>query len=749
MNSRFKFPRRVRIHGGECGAVARALHHKAKISSPAVEKNVFFTTFERKLMSKVIFKRISLAVISALTFGMLSSVSAPVANAADETFTLSASSASVVVGESATVTATLTFVSDSINGLTAAAAPDSRIVVMAGTSAGGSIFSNRGADSANVTSEPHAQKTITLASGGVNVDSTTATAASTLTRIVTNITFYQVATPGTYVYTFSTTTAPTGLTAGGLTQRGPTQKTATFTLTVTAPASSKTTSKFWMNRPAEYNAAVRTDLVRPRAIAADSTTPVSAGTVSTPSAAYVLWTDIRNSSDTATVYPAGTATPVRDSVTITISGPGLLAGHTLGTVGTRAKQVSVSELDTVIVYSDGTAGTATISAYLGTTISSATLISTKSLTFHGKATSFTVDSTDAVNAGSNVAYTGASDSVTAGTAIVRFVAKDSAGNSVASAALNTDPGEGAFYAISSDTSVIAAGSSTTARRSPALACTYSTADAEWQCSGNVYDSGTVTLTIVDSRAVTANGSNYLSTVSAPTSSTAFSVTFAGAGYTGTAALNKATYTRGEAALLTLTCKDTNGRNVANGTSTTCFTNVSWGSNAATMTADTSSRAAGGTFTDLATYVDGSGSTYKSSYVNGSDTAMVYMPYAAGTYSLKGRTAGATTDSVLLTFTVVDPAETAAAAAQSAADAATDAANEAIDAANAATDAANLAAEAADAATVAAEEARDAADAATAAVEELATQVATLMAALKAQITTLANTVAKIAKKVKA
>jgi hypothetical protein len=96
---------------------------------------------------------------------------------------------------------------------------------------------------------------------------------------------------------------------------------------------------------------------------------------------------------------------------------------------------------------------------------------------------------------------------------------------------------------------------------------------------------------------------------------------------------------------------------------------------------------------------------------------------------------------------VDVAVTNAAA--DAANAASDAAAEAIDAANAATDAANLAAEAADAATVAAEEARDAADAATAAVEELATQVATLMAALKAQITTLANTVAKIAKKVKA
>ena len=75
--------------------------------------------------------------------------------------------------------------------------------------------------------------------------------------------------------------------------------------------------------------------------------------------------------------------------------------------------------------------------------------------------------------------------------------------------------------------------------------------------------------------------------------------------------------------------------------------------------------------------------------------------------------------------------------------------EASESATAATDAANLAAEAADAATVAAEEARDAADAATAAIEELATQVSTLFATLRAQITTLGNTVAKIAKKVKA
>jgi hypothetical protein len=134
--------------------------------------------------------------------------------------------------------------------------------------------------------------------------------------------------------------------------------------------------------------------------------------------------------------------------------------------------------------------------------------------------------------------------------------------------------------------------------------------------------------------------------------------------------------------------------------------------------------------------------------------------AAGTGTLKLEiTAGDASTSATMGNGAARPAKVASvstavtisgsSAAVTAAEAASDAAAEAIDAANAATDAANLAAEAADAATVAAEEARDAADAATAAVEELATQVATLMAALKAQITTLANTVAKIAKKVKA
>jgi len=152
-----------------------------------------------------------------------------------------------------------------------------------------------------------------------------------------------------------------------------------------------------------------------------------------------------------------------------------------------------------------------------------------------------------------------------------------------------------------------------------------------------------------------------------------------------------------------------------------------------------------------TYGSGQTSAPKGYLYNSSSATTLatyaFTAYTAGTATTAEEGVGASFDaagvaSASVSVTGVNTAEIAA-------NAASDAAAEAIDAANAATDAANLAAEAADAATVAAEEARDAADAATAAVEELATQVATLMAALKAQITTLANTVAKIAKKVKA
>jgi len=574
----------------------------------------------------------------------------------------------------------------------------------------------------------------------------------------------------------------------------------TFTVTVSANASSvadQTYTVAYLNRAAEYTSHSYM-VIDPSAVGArtyiesDSSLTTSAGsTLNSSNSAVAIWTPIvKNSTDTkvasvSTIGGAVSNTRVKDSITVTITGPGLIAGSSYwgtGVSSTRAKQVTINWNESVVVYADGNAGTATITGYVGSSVASNVKFAqaAKSITFVGRATTFTVTGgTAATRNGSTVAYindAGTNESVTAATGIVRFLAKDAAGNNVTIADLSTDQGEAAFYAVSSDTSVLAAspvGRTTSAavaaaRKSPNLSCSYnstvSTNIGYWQCDGAIYDSGTVTLTIVDSRTVTPNGSNYLtSTTSAVYKSDAFSLTIVGKGYTGTIALDKSTYTVGEAALLTTTCKDASGRIVMDRFNT-CFTNLNWFGAEPTFSANTSSQATGGSFTSLKTYLDTSGGTYANTYVGGTDTAMVYMPTLAGTYTLKGRTSGATTDSTLLTFTVTDPVQdaqnaaiaasqkasvAAADAATAAADAATDAALQAIDAANAATDAANLAAEAADAATVAAEEAKDAADAATAAVEALATQVATLMAALQAQVRSLANTVAKIAKKVKA
>jgi len=502
----------------------------------------------------------------------------------------------------------------------------------------------------------------------------------------------------------------------------------TWTVTVsanTADTTSAAKTVAYLNAVAEYTSGVRgkkSEVFGFKPIEADSALVVSAGTAATNTAYAVLSTVVKNASDTNIGSTVGTR--LTDSVTVVMTGPGLLGVYSWGnSVGTLAKQVTLSTRDTVVVYSDGTAGVGTITTYLGSTASVANVLTqaAKTITFVGRATTYTLTGPTG-----SVTYK-STDTATGGLNILSFVAKDAAGNAVNSAALNASQGEGAFYAISSDTSILTALNS---RTSPALACTYSTADAAWACSGNVFDSGTVTLTVVDSRTLTAGGKILTATTDAVSKSTALSITVAGVGYTGTVAFDKTTYAVGERAILTMTSKDSGGRNVANGTSNP-FANVNWTSAApSAFTADNSTSAAGGTFTDVKTYITGT-----NTFVSGTDTAMVYMPTTAGTYTLVGTTGNQTTPVTILTFTVTD-------ATKDAADAATDAALEATDAAYAAQDAAQLAAEAADAATAAAE-------AATAAVEDLATQVASLFADLQKQITTLANVVAKIAKKVKA
>jgi len=719
--SKTRFPYRVRIHDKECGAVARALHHKTKIHSlSAVLENVSGTTFERKLMSRITFKRLALALVASLSFSVLAT--GPSNASQDEALTVTPSATTVGLGESITATIDVSFNSDS-----AAESLTVRVTKSGGAAFTATTLIPLTTDSANVTELGTTIATAATAFGYVEIDATTAgdpikaTNAATYTRAKWTLRLSNASTAGTANYTVSLQSGTGGSNGATVVV----EKAASFSVTVTAADTTGVAEKTLMylnETSAVMNAPLRSNGLG--YISADSTLVVNAGTTTNPRVVGTIFVEPRNASDTRTSTASRLtgATDVTASVNVQITGAGLLS---VGS-GTRGVSVTAGFGETVSVWSNGTNGTATITGFLGGV---ALTQAAKTVTFVGLADTFIPTVTN-----KTIAATGTT------TGAITFVAKDSAGNAINGTNTQYRTGTpGAFYVVVADTTVVGRGWSSSDQGAGLTtawsACTYVTADANWSCDIPATDSGVVTtLYIADSKTAS----------SAVKKSQAITLTTAGTGYTGTASFDKTTYNIGEKAILTLTSKDSGGRNVPDGDSSPWAASARFGSNSATFVAATGPDAAGAPAL-TSNLIDILNSTTTNTFVNGVETIVAYMPTIAGTYTVLAKDkAGSGTESVILTWTVVDPNQSATLAA---AEAATDAASEAIDAANAATDAANLAAEAADAATVAAEEARDAADAATAAVEELATAVATLMAALKAQVTTLANTVAKIAKKV--
>jgi trimeric autotransporter adhesin len=684
------------------------------------------------------FKRIALVLVAALGFGVLSAgSSSAVINQTGTvpTLTLSASSGSGSQGETVTVTATVSFIGNAANDSVALVIDD----------AGTNITENGWGlttDSANVHASTNTDVTkdnfrVGVASdltSGISIASSQSGTANTSVTAKITVAFVIAAneSAGTKTYT--------------LTLRNPTNAAsatnyafAQFVLTTTAgdtTASAAKTKMYFNQEMVAANWATRS-------IEADSALVVSSGATTgaaiDPVKYGAIWVDFRNAADTNV---AGTnANTVTGSLVLNVSGPGLLSKpDRIGGVGTRAKSVTLTLGETALVWSDGTAGTMTITGYMsGTT---ALTQAAKTVTFYGPAITLTATETTVVsNNGGAPLSSSAADSLTVGTKILTFTAKDSAGNFVKTAAMNRN---GALYCISSDTSIIGVAGSTLAY---ATATTPAADSNTWSCDMQVRAAGSASITVGDS--MTVASSLYTSTAKTFTIASK-------TGKIGTIAFDKTSYNVGDAAVITVTAKNATAGvpgmvNVLGDAQTGLFTGLV--QNRAFSAVKTGFGFGG---TDSTSF-----SLTGSTFVNGVETYVVYMPTTAGKVTFTGFTSDGTNDTataVSVSVDVVDPLEAvvktevatskaAADAATAAADAATDAALQAIDAANAATDAANLAAEAADAATVAAEEAKDAADAATAAVEALATQVATLMAALQAQVRSLANTVAKIAKKV--
>ena len=709
MNSQIKFLRRVRIHGEECGAVARALHHKAKVSLPAVTEKVSLTTIERKTMStRTKFKRIALALVAVVGFGVLGN--APASNAAvfAETITIDAATDTAFLNETATAVLTHLWSSSQTAGNTDSTTIKSTCTAPSGGTCPSVFFSQTAASD---TFGVQVVGTYPSYIDGLWTD--TASAASSSVRSTVNVKAVNFGIAGTYNFTFYT------LGAGGTALS---DKSVSWTVTVGTRDLTTASARKYVSTDNYTAEQGRTRFHS----STDSAIVVDKGTAATPVAVGVAYFAVFNAAgESATANAAGganrsTSTRLEDTLTVTVSGPGLVTGIST----TKAKSATVNaynsstlrqtnanaSTESITIWSDGTAGTGTITVSKGSVT-----LSTITVVFTGDPASAAIALSDTIV------------SLAAGTTVVGTV-KDSGGNVMKA---------GTVYIFSSDTKV--AGTNLSTNVFPTVATAYtipSTGVLAYTLTTR--DTGTATITLRDSWTVAASTWTSNEVVVDVRGSTIVKLTVA---------FDKATYSPGERAVITYTATDAAGKAVA----TAALTGLTPLSNQ-TMT-DVTTASITGTNSGASGY--GVLGTGFSGYMDtGIETRVVTMPTFGGkvtltnTFATFGSTTGEKT-TVTAEATVVDPNSTAIAGSTAAAEAATDAAAEAIDAANAATDAANLAAEAADAATVAADEARDAADAATAAVEELATQVATLMAALKAQITTLANTVAKIAKKVKA
>jgi len=676
-------------------------------------ENVFMTTTERKRMStKTTFKRIALVAVAALGLGVLS-VAPSQAALVSHTLTIDAAADSVSLNETATAVLT--------NVFTASVASDSTTIRYTCSTAVGStcptptFYQTPTADTSNVMAHGFAggEDTGTVYANSTWTDSAVVTTAPA--RSVVNVKAAGFSTTGTFTYTFYTTTSG----AAFLTSA----PSITWTVTVAAMNTTATTATVYLSSDVmtAYNGVTHWYAGSDSAIVADRGAASSVAIVG-----YAFVSPKNSAGETFVTNANGTRYTVDDSVTVSVSGPGYVSNHASAptTAGNYSKSVvlhvkqhgegaAATSTETLTVLNDGTAGTMTLTFQN----KAGTVVATKTVNFSGNIASFS--QVYVANNETTVTYDGAYGE----TATVYVYAKDSAGNLVVNAGAGRS-----VYLYSSDTAVAGNinGASLATGRVGSI-CSGPTATGLWTCTADIKDSGTVTLTVRDS-----------STVALSTLSSEIVFTITGATLkTATATFDKATYTPGERAVITITGKDTQGRILSGiGMNSKAYASAFSYVNTSALGATASAvnpycGTVGVSGTGCASVTTTTFTPYKETSV---ETRVVTMPTTAGAVSYEFRDSAGLVIATL-SATVVDPTKDAA-------DAATDAALEATDAAYAAQDAAQLAAEAADAATAAAE-------AATAAVEDLATQVASLFADLQKQITTLANVVAKIAKKVKA
>jgi len=389
------------------------------------------------MSTKTFFKRISLVLVSALGLAVLSvSPSQALNETGDATLTLSASSASITTGDTASVTVTVTFTSNAgvAAGYTYPGGPDSAIVYVAGTGNGGTMIVRPTQDTANAVTARGGNGSIKtgiatgwngttggVSNGALGGGSETSLALTANTAFAHRGDSINAVVAGaytkaayTYFFTGSQNVGSTILTFSLRDKAGTNiVKTASFTLTVTNGDLTATAanSKVYLHNTAYDNA------WSPRK---DSTLVVNAGDPGNPQAVGYLVPEFMNTSDETTNATSGKM--VNDSILVVVSGPGLL--RMIGTGlpnrspsdSTLAKAKYVSQGETLVVLSDGTAGVGTFTSYIGGV---ALTQAAKTITFVGKPASFTITSDSPQVSTAATAYQA-----------ISFVVKDSAGNAI-------------------------------------------------------------------------------------------------------------------------------------------------------------------------------------------------------------------------------------------------------------------------------------------------------------------------------
>ena len=391
------------------------------------------------------------------------------------------------------------------------------------------------------------------------------------------------------------------------------------------------------------------------------------------------------------------------TISATITGPGLI-GIADGTGAGAATGRSLSQLLTnnagsVSVWADGSAGEATITISVGTVV-----LGSKVVTFVGAPATATV--TQYLKVAKAGTQLGATPSTVDGTNdLTTFALKPAFAVEVTDANGNYVAAGATVKMVSSDSTAIVVG--TCAENS-----TYS---GNFECSV----SGAVAAVSGASATVTFSVYN-AATLAYDIVGTPLTFSVGGAIAATTVTLDKASYSPGEAMVLTVVSTDSKGNAAYDGQ--------------AVYAAISSNKSLGGALPATTKYIVGG------KYASSATSPSLFAPAVDGSFEVRGTTVATVAAPLGTAFVVSAAVENGVTTAAS--QAAADAAAEATDAANAATDAANAAAEAADAATAAAQDAADA-------VAALSTSVTEMVNALKKQITSLTNLVIKIQKKVKA